>query len=147
MVTFFILIFASGCSVLTEFFPILASPTITNTPAGTYTVTPTKTMVTFNRWTPTAAGQAVAAEPSLTPIPTQTLRPSWTPGGASTIRPTWTPSLTLTPSITLTPTATPEVHRFLYEQFESTEHAWLQSSGGNWAAYIGDGFLGRNDHS
>ncbi len=132
-----ILIFTSGCSALAEFIPFLASPTTTSLPLPTNTVTPTKTMVTFNRWTSTPTG--AAGQPTLSPLPTQTLRPSWTPIPPSTLRPTWTPSLTLTPSITLTPTDTPEVFRFLYEQFESTADAWLQSSGTNWSTAIGNG--------
>ncbi len=133
----------AGCSTLAEFIPFLGSPPDTPTPGPTSTVTPTKTMVTFNRWTNTPTGEAglVQAEAGSTPtpIPTQTLRPSWTPQPASTLRPTWTPSLTLTPSITLTPTATPEVHRFLFEMFESDADAWLQQSGGNWSTAIRNG--------
>jgi len=45
----------------------------------------------------------------------------------------------MTPSITPIPTATPEVFRFLYEQFESDADAWLQSSGENWSTAIGNG--------
>ncbi|MBL7161866.1 MAG: hypothetical protein ISS57_04610 [Anaerolineales bacterium] len=143
LVTVFILLFTSGCSALAEFIPFLASPTITSTPGPTNTITPTKTMVTFNRWTLTPIGEgggaSAQAQPTLTPIPTQTLRPSWTPKPESTLRPTWTPSLTMTPSITPIPTATPEVFRFLYEQFESDADAWLQSSGENWSTAIGNG--------
>ncbi|MBC8506377.1 MAG: hypothetical protein ISR58_14390 [Anaerolineales bacterium] len=139
--TIFILVFVSGCSTLAEFLPQLASPTITNTPGPTSTITPTKTMVTFNRWTSTPAGKVGGQEalPTWTPIPTQTLRPSWTPRAESTLRSTWTASPTLTPSITPIPTATPAIFRFLFEQFESEEDAWLQSGGENWAMDIKNG--------
>jgi len=129
----------SGCSTLAEYaqlIPFLASPTAINTPGPSSTPTSTKTMVTFNRWTATPEGHVAATS---THIPTQTLRPSWTPRPQSTLRPTWTASPTLTPSITPIPTATPHIFRFLYEQFEGEEDAWLQSSGENWSMDIRNG--------
>ncbi|MBM3145483.1 MAG: hypothetical protein FJ010_11035 [Chloroflexi bacterium] len=140
--TLMLMISASGCSALADFLPFLAG-TETATPGPTNTVTPTRTMVTFNRWTSTPTSEVMQApaeaRPTSKPIPTQTLRPSWTPRPVNTLRPTWTPSLTLTPSITLTPTATPEVYRFLYALFNSDEDPWLESSGTNWSTEIGKG--------
>lgn len=139
-------IIASSCDVLAEFIPGLASPTITLTPQPTFTITPTKTQVTFfdSRWTNTPEGQASPSTDGATPwssppIPTQTLRPSWTPLPSQTLIPTWTPSLTITPSITPTPTPTVEVYRFLFEQFTDSGQAWLKSSGENWRTNIEKG--------
>lgn len=59
-----------------------------------------------------------------------TLRPSWTPIPTNTLRPTWTASPTLSP------TATEPVGLLLEENFDDPYAPWMKKEGGNWATGI-----------
>ncbi len=124
---------AAGCSAVDTLLAQLTPAPATRPP--TKTPTPTRTLITFNPWTPTPEGYNYT-QPAPTRTASATLRPTWTPLPSNTPIPSWTPSLTLSPTLTPSPTATLPVTRFLYETFSDPKAAWLQSSGANWETWI-----------
>jgi LCP family protein required for cell wall assembly len=82
--------------------PTLVAQAATETPA--LSDTPTETLLPSD--TPTETPTVTPSPPTVTPIPTNTLRATVTPIPTNTLRPSVTPTPTDTPSPTATPTAT-----------------------------------------
>jgi hypothetical protein len=134
----------SGCSVDLENLSdvdiramLLGTATPSNTPAATVPPTATKTLITFQTFTPSPVGAELTNAP---PTAVPTLRPSWTPFPSRTSRPTWTASPTWTPSPTVPPTPTSEVVPLFSAYFNDPEANWYNASGSNWSMGIQDGW-------
>jgi hypothetical protein len=134
----------SGCSLNLESLSdvdvralILGTATPNNTPQATVPPTATKTLITFQTFTPSPVGAELTNAP---PTAVPTLRPSWTPFPTRTSRPTWTASPTWTPSPTVPPTPTPEVVPLFSAYFTDPEANWYRASGSNWSMGIEDGW-------